>query len=46
MIVRVVYSRTKLGERKKMTDKTQKIKKIIKKNYEQTRIKFALITGA
>jgi hypothetical protein len=29
-----------------MTVKKQEIKKIIKKNYEQTRIKFALIIGA
>ncbi len=29
-----------------MTDKKQEIKKSIRKNYEQTRIKFALMTGA
>jgi hypothetical protein len=46
MIVRVVYTRTKLGEKEKMTIKKEKIKKNIRKNYEQTRIKFALMTGA
>ena len=36
---------TKLGEKRKMTNRKESIKQTIKKDYDQTRIKFAMIAG-